>query len=174
MCFHKPGGDGDLWVPLKFCHQRGPLLPTRLNMSNLNLAMGNLLHSIELHEFHRVKCLAHCLLIYMNVIPECSSLFPFLLYADATPPLSHTNFNDGDSSYSPISIINSELAKVNDWLAVNKLSLGVKKTNYMFFFASLKKFSRFLSIIHIFGFNHWTHQRLQILRSDIKWKLAME
>ena len=33
MCFHKPGSDGDLWVPLKFCHQggaRGPLLPTRL------------------------------------------------------------------------------------------------------------------------------------------------
>ena len=34
MCFHKPGSDRDLWVPLKFCHQggaRGPLLPTRLN-----------------------------------------------------------------------------------------------------------------------------------------------
>ena len=68
----------------------------------------------------------------MNVIPEYSSLFPFLLYADATPPVSHTNFNDGDSSYSPISLINSELAKVNDWLAVNKLSLSVKKTKYMF------------------------------------------
>ena len=71
----------------------------------------------------------------MNVIPECSSLFPFLLYADATPPVSHTNFNDGDSSYSPISIINSELAKVN---AVNKLSLSVKKTKYMFFHKSKK------------------------------------
>ena len=35
MCFHKPGSDGDLWVPLKFCHQGGawgPLLPTRLNV----------------------------------------------------------------------------------------------------------------------------------------------
>ena len=33
MCFHKPGSDRDLWVPLKFCHQGGawgPLLPTRL------------------------------------------------------------------------------------------------------------------------------------------------
>ena len=33
MCFHKPGSDMDLWVPLKFCHQGGawgPLLPTRL------------------------------------------------------------------------------------------------------------------------------------------------
>ena len=32
-CFHKPGSDRGLWVPLKFCHQwgaRGPLLPTRL------------------------------------------------------------------------------------------------------------------------------------------------
>ena len=33
MCFHKPCIDGDLWVPMKFCHQGGawgPLLPTRL------------------------------------------------------------------------------------------------------------------------------------------------
>ena len=78
--------------------------------------------------------------IYMNVIPECSSLFPFLLYADATPPVSHTHFNDGDSSYSPISTIIPELAKVNDWLAVNNISLSVKKTKYMFvFFASVQE-----------------------------------
>ena len=61
------------------------------------------------------------------------------IYADATPvtpvPVSHTNFNDGDPSYSPtcISTINSKLAKVNDWLTVNKLSLSVKKNKYMFF-----------------------------------------
>ena len=35
MCFHKPGSDRELWVPLKFCHQGGawgPLLPTRLQL----------------------------------------------------------------------------------------------------------------------------------------------
>ena len=50
--------------------------------------------------------------IYMNDIPDCSSLFSFLLYADDTSLVSYTNINDGDTSYSPISIINSELAKV--------------------------------------------------------------
>ena len=38
MCFHKPGSDRDLWVPLKFCHQGGawgPLLPTRLKLVRL-------------------------------------------------------------------------------------------------------------------------------------------
>ena len=93
--------------------------------------------------------------ISMNVIPGCSSLFPFLLYADTTPPESHTHFNDGDSSYSPISTIILELAKVNDWLAVNNLSLSVKKTKYMGFFSQvLKNFSRFLSITHIFGYKY--------------------
>ena len=72
-------------------------------------------------------------LIYMNDIPKCSSLFSFLLYADDTSLVSHINISDGDSSYSPISIINTELAKVSDWLALNKLSLNVKKTKYMFF-----------------------------------------
>ena len=33
--------------------------------------------------------------------------------------MSHININDGDSSYSSISIINTELARVNDWLAVH-------------------------------------------------------
>ena len=72
-------------------------------------------------------------LIYIHAIPECSSLFSFLLYADDTSLVSHININDGDSSNSPISIINTELVKVNDWLAVNKLSLNVNKTKYMFF-----------------------------------------
>ena len=57
----------------------------------------------------------------MNDILECSSLFKFLLCVDDTPDVGHTNVNAGDSSYSAISIINSELAEVSDWLAVNKL-----------------------------------------------------
>ena len=69
----------------------------------------------------------------MNDILKSSSLFEFPLYADDTPHVGHTNVNDGDSSYSAISIINSELAKVSDSLAVNKHSLNVKKTKYNFF-----------------------------------------
>ena len=70
-------------------------------------------------------------LIYVNVTLEYNLMFWFLLYADDTPHVGHTNVNDGVSSYSAISIINSELAEVNDWLAV-------KKTKYNFF-ASVKK-----------------------------------
>ena len=89
--------------------------------------------------------------LYMNITPECSSLFSFLLCADATPPVSHNNFNNGDSSYSPTSIINSELAKVNDWLAVNKFSLSVKKPNTCFIFASVKKLHQISLHDSLFG-----------------------
>ena len=69
----------------------------------------------------------------MNDIYECSLLFSFLLYADDTLLVSHININDEDLSYSPISIINTKLVQVNDWLAVNKLSLNVNKTKHKFF-----------------------------------------
>ena len=64
-------------------------------------------------------------LIYMNDIPYCTKYFNFILYADDTtlsntiqiPPMYPLNIND-------------ELAKVYDWLAVNKLSLNVKKSTW--------------------------------------------
>ena len=36
-------------------------------------------------------------------------------------------------------IINTELTKVSEWLAVNKLSLNVKKTKYMVFHTPQRK-----------------------------------
>ena len=62
-------------------------------------------------------------LIYMNDIPYCTQYFDFILYADDTT-LSNTI---QIPSMFPLNI-NEELAKVYDWLAVNKLSLSVKKT----------------------------------------------
>ena len=69
-------------------------------------------------------------LIYMNDIPYCTKYFNFILYADDTT-LSNTI---EIPSMSPLNI-NNELAKVYDWLAVNKLSLNVKKTKYVIFHA---------------------------------------
>ena len=60
-------------------------------------------------------------LIYMNDVPYWTKYFNFILYADDT-----TNSTIQIPSMSPINI-NSELAKVYDWLAVNKLSWNVKK-----------------------------------------------
>ena len=69
-------------------------------------------------------------LIYMNDVPYCTKYFNFILYADDTILNSTIQI----PSMSPINI-NSELAKVYDWLAVNKLSLNVKKSKYIIFHA---------------------------------------
>ena len=69
-------------------------------------------------------------LIYMNGIPYCTKYFNFILYADDTT-LSNTI---QIASMSPLNM-NNELAKVYDWLAVNKLSLNLKKTKYVLFHA---------------------------------------
>ena len=61
-------------------------------------------------------------LIYMDDVPYCTKYFNFILYADDTTLNSTIQI----PTMSPINI-NSELAKVYDWLAVNKLSLNVKK-----------------------------------------------
>ena len=61
----------------------------------------------------------------MNDVPYCIKYFNFILYADDTT----LNNTIQIPKMSPINI-NSELAKVYDWLVVNKLSLNVKtKTN---------------------------------------------
>ena len=62
----------------------------------------------------------------MNDIPNCSNYFNFILYADDTT-LSNTI---QIPSLSPINM-NNELAKIYDWLAVNKLSLNISKTKYV-------------------------------------------
>ena len=85
-------------------------------------------------------------LIYMNDIPYCTKYFNFILYADDTalsntiqiPSMSQLNIND-------------ELAKVYDWLAVNKLSLNVKKTKYVMFHAINKKIEDVVPDLEING-----------------------
>ena len=74
-------------------------------------------------------------LIYMNDIPNCTEYFNFILYADDTT-LSSTIQIPSMSDFN----INTELAKVYDWLAVNKLSLNVSKTKYVIFHAINKRF----------------------------------
>ena len=72
--------------------------------------------------------------IYMNDIPNCSSYFNFNLYADDTT-LSNTI---QIPSLSPINV--NELAKVYDWLAVNTLSLDIRKNKYVILHAINKHF----------------------------------
>ena len=85
-------------------------------------------------------------LIYMNDIPYSTKYFNFILYTDDTT-LSNTI---QIPSMSPLNI-NDELAKVYDWLAVNKFSLNVKKTKYVIFHAINKKFEDVVPDLEING-----------------------
>ena len=72
----------------------------------------------------------------MNDIYTVSDNLNFILYADDTtlssPMCSFSSGCDGDVERVSI-LINLELNKIADWLAVNKLSLNVQKTKLMIF-----------------------------------------
>ena len=73
-------------------------------------------------------------IIYINDLPNVSSLTQSLLFADYTSIFcSHKDANH------LVSIVNNELAKITIWLKVNKLSLNLTKTNFMIFHPRQKK-----------------------------------
>ena len=82
----------------------------------------------------------------MNDIPEVSTFFKFILYADDTSLLNSLSVLL--NSYNPdIHTINVELSKIiYDWLAVNKLSLNLSKTKYMPFHHNNKKLPNNMSL----------------------------
>ena len=88
-------------------------------------------------------------LIYMNDIPQASSHFKFILYADDTTLFSTIQFQSTVANID----INQELTRVHDWLAVNRLSLNVKKTKYIVFHAINKATDGLFSELHIDGIN---------------------
>ena len=75
-------------------------------------------------------------IIYMNDIHKVTDKFSFILYADDTsmvqPLCTFNSPVDGDTKELS-EIINKELKLVTDWLAINKLSINVKKTKMMLF-----------------------------------------
>jgi hypothetical protein len=67
-------------------------------------------------------------LIYINDMPNCSSKLSFRIFAD------DTNIFASSSSITDLhleTLINEELTKIKEWCDINKLSINVKKTNYM-------------------------------------------
>lgn len=67
-------------------------------------------------------------LIYVNDIYKASNKLQFFLFADDTNLLYANKI-----LRSLETVMNDELLKVVDWLTVNKLSLNVRKTNYIIF-----------------------------------------
>ena len=67
-------------------------------------------------------------IIFINDIAYSSKLLSFFIYADDTNAiLSHSDLDQ------LINSLNNELSNLSIWFKVNKLSLNVNKTNYMFF-----------------------------------------
>ena len=73
----------------------------------------------------------------MNDIHRASENFEFILYADDTTlvsPLCSFTLSSNRNDINQVSIlINFELTKISEWLAVNKLSLNAENTKYMIF-----------------------------------------
>ena len=67
-------------------------------------------------------------LLYINNIYKCSSEFTFYLFADDTSIIyANNNLRTLEST------VNSELAKVSEWLKANKLTLNIKNLTALFF-----------------------------------------
>ena len=65
-------------------------------------------------------------LIYINDICESSKIFKFILFAD------DTNLLYADKEMLE-TVVNTELRKVCEWLVINKLTLNIKKSNFVIF-----------------------------------------
>ena len=66
--------------------------------------------------------------MYINDICKVSKVFTFILFADDTTLLCcHSDLNE------LVRMINAGLDQLQVWFSVNRLSLNVRKTNYMFF-----------------------------------------
>ena len=67
-------------------------------------------------------------LVYLNVLSSVSKVLQLILFADDTNIFySHT-----DDSYL-MEIVNLELEKITCWFYTNKLSINVKKSNFIIF-----------------------------------------
>ena len=68
-------------------------------------------------------------LLYINDISQSSDILNFFLFADDTTVFYSADPSDENTE----EILNTELEKVSCWLAANRLSLNVKKSNFLHF-----------------------------------------
>ena len=98
-------------------------------------------------------------IINMNDIHVASDKFHAILYADDTNLVSSLcSFNVNISNHvfpedmsTLSSNINSELQLITDWLEINKLSLNIKKTKFMFFHYHQKNIAQLIPKLSING-----------------------
>ena len=73
-------------------------------------------------------------LIYINDIPNCSEKLSFRIFADDT-----NIFISSSNSIELETLVNQEILKVKEWCDINKLTINLKKTNYMIIKSSKKE-----------------------------------
>ena len=79
-------------------------------------------------------------LIYINDIELASTYFNILIYADDTTLSRSLTVDDFKNIVLLNLTLNAELGKISTWLKVNKLSLNAKKSQFMLFRRSTRKF----------------------------------
>ena len=80
-------------------------------------------------------------LIYINDILKSSDKLNFFRFADDTTiQYAHKNLKVLEQ------VVNSELSKVSECLIVNKLTLNIKKSNFVIFCLTQKKTNKEISI----------------------------
>ena len=87
---------------------------------------------------------------------KASNLFKIISYADDSTLHKRLEINNLDQS---VKNINDELAKVNNWLKLNKLSLNIDKSVFMIFHSPKKKITIPKIKIPKYNFviNHWMY-----------------
>ena len=80
-------------------------------------------------------------IVYINDLPKASKLTKLLLFADDTSIFfSHSSPNYLEN------VLNNELLNIDVWLRCNKLSVNIKKTNYVTFSPSQRKLNHSFSL----------------------------
>ena len=113
-------------------------------------------------------------LIYINDIQECSEKLKFFLFAD------DTNILYADKNLRSLELtVNQELCKLYDWLTANKLTLNVKKTNFVIFSPAQRRLTH-LPKIKIFDNEQNTNVALEckefvkylgiLIDNNLSWK----
>ena len=115
------------------------------------------------------SCLGPLLfLIYINDLPNSSKLMKFHLFAD------DTHIYHESSSLKKLELdMNKELKKINTWLIVNRLSLNVKKTNFVVFHPFNKPIKKRITLkFHRKAIKEVQHIKYLgvILDSTLSWK----
>ena len=111
-------------------------------------------------------------LLYINDISNSSNLLKFFLFADDT-----TVYYSADPSKKDTEkILNTELEKVSCWLAANKLSLNVKKSNFLHFhYGKSKKDSLAIKIDNILVEEKNTTKYLgTFIDNKLQWKSQIQ